>query len=41
MAERGVFWTVRDGLMRLSPHFYNTEDEVDRFFAHFDEFIKK
>ena len=41
MAERGVFWTVRDGLMRLSPHFYNTEDEVDRFFAHFDEFLKK
>jgi len=41
MAERGVFWTVRDGLMRLSPHFYNTEDEVDRFFAHFDEFKKK
>lgn len=41
MAERDVFWTVRDGLMRLSPHFYNTEDEVDRFFAHFDEFLKR
>ena len=41
MLERDVFWTVRNGLMRLSPHFYNTEDEVDRFFFHFDEFLKK
>lgn len=39
MSYHSVSLTVRDGLIRLSPHFYNTEDEVDRFFDLLDEFL--
>ncbi|MFQ5674154.1 MAG: aminotransferase class V-fold PLP-dependent enzyme, partial [Nitrospinales bacterium] len=37
MEKNRISLTVRDGLVRLSPHFYNTEAEVDRFFAVLDE----
>lgn len=39
-AERNATLTLRDGLLRLSPHFYNTEEEIDRFFALWDEYFK-
>jgi cysteine desulfurase / selenocysteine lyase len=32
--------TVRDGLVRLSPHFYNNEDEILRFFDLLDKYLK-
>jgi selenocysteine lyase/cysteine desulfurase len=41
MAENRVSLTVRDGLVRLSPHFYNSEEEVDRFFELLDRFPAK
>ena len=30
LKERGVIVDYRPGFVRVSPHFYNTEDEVDR-----------
>ena len=40
MHDHDVSLTVRDGLVRVSPHFYNTEDEVARFFDLLDVFLK-
>ena len=40
MRNRNVLLTARDGMIRLSPHFYNTEEEVTRFFEICDEFFK-
>jgi selenocysteine lyase/cysteine desulfurase len=31
LAERRIFVAVRSGLVRVSPFFYNTPDEIDRF----------
>ncbi|HIK58809.1 MAG TPA: aminotransferase class V-fold PLP-dependent enzyme [Nitrospinaceae bacterium] len=39
MMENRVKLTVRDGLVRVSPHFYNSEDEVSRFFDLIDKFM--
>lgn len=33
LAERGIIVDHRPGVVRVSPHFYNTEDEVDGFVA--------
>lgn len=33
LAERGITAASRLGSVRLSPHFYNTEDEIDRALA--------
>ena len=41
MMENKVKLTVRDGLVRLSPHFYNNEDEILKVFYLLDEFLKK
>jgi cysteine desulfurase / selenocysteine lyase len=38
MLKNKVKLTVRDGLVRVSPHFYNSEYEVSRFFGQLDEF---
>ncbi len=38
MATHQVSLTVRDGMVRLSPHFYNSENEIDRFFDLLDRF---
>tara|TARA_B100000686_G_scaffold355020_1_gene469119 strand:- start:3708 stop:4850 length:1143 start_codon:yes stop_codon:yes gene_type:complete len=35
-----VLLTVRDRLIRLSPHFYNTKEEMIRFFELLDDFLK-
>ena len=40
MLKNKVKLTVRDGHIRLSPHFYNDEDEVDHFFNLLDEYLK-
>ncbi len=40
MLENKVKLTVRDGLVRLSPHFYNSEEEILRFFDLLDKFLK-
>ena len=31
LAERGIIVDSRPGVVRVSPHFYNTVDEVDEF----------
>ena len=41
LRERKVIVSVRDHFVRLSPHFYNTEEEIDRFFSHLDDFLKR
>jgi selenocysteine lyase/cysteine desulfurase len=28
-----VIVSLREGLVRVSPHFYNSEDEIDRLLA--------
>ena len=38
MLMNKVKLTVRDGLVRVSPHFYNSEDEVSHFFDLLDKF---
>ncbi len=41
MEKSEVSLTVREGATRVSPHFYNSEDEVDRFFDILDRFEKR
>jgi cysteine desulfurase / selenocysteine lyase len=33
LLDRGVTCALREGAVRLSPHFYNTADEIDRVLA--------
>ena len=33
LGAAGVAMSLREGLIRLSPHFYNSEEDVERFFA--------
>jgi selenocysteine lyase/cysteine desulfurase len=33
LARQSIYVEDRDGMLRASPHFYNTEDELDRFVA--------
>jgi selenocysteine lyase/cysteine desulfurase len=33
LTDAGVIHSLREGAIRLSPHFYNTEDEIDRALA--------
>ncbi len=33
LADAGMVCSLRENQLRISPHFYNTEDEVDRFVA--------
>ena len=40
MLKNKVKLTVRDGLVRLSPHFYNNEDEVLKVFDLLDNFLR-
>ncbi len=41
MMENKVKLTVRDGLVRLSPHFYNNENEILKVFDLLDGYLKK
>jgi len=41
MLENKVKLTVRDGLVRFSPHFYNNEDEILQVFDILDSYLKK
>ncbi|PIQ99106.1 MAG: aminotransferase [Nitrospinae bacterium CG11_big_fil_rev_8_21_14_0_20_45_15] len=38
MQKNKVTLTARNGLVRVSPHFYNTSDEIERFFSILDDF---
>ena len=40
MAANQISLTIRNGMVRLSPHFYNSENEIDRFFDLLDRFNK-
>jgi cysteine desulfurase / selenocysteine lyase len=31
LQEKRIYAAVREGMLRISPHFYNTKDEIDRF----------
>ena len=35
LREDRIFCSVRNGRLRVSPHFYNSTEEVDRLLAHF------
>ncbi|MFQ5584310.1 MAG: aminotransferase class V-fold PLP-dependent enzyme, partial [Calditrichia bacterium] len=30
--------SLRDGMIRVAPHFYNTTEDIERFIAAVDEF---
>jgi cysteine desulfurase / selenocysteine lyase len=38
MEERSVAVSLRNGHLRLSPHFYNDESDIERFFKILDQF---
>jgi selenocysteine lyase/cysteine desulfurase len=40
LREQGIMVNVRGGGLRVSPHFYNTEEEILRFFQALDGFCK-
>ena len=40
LRELGIIVNVRDGAIRISPHFYNTEEEVLRFFDAIDRIVE-
>jgi cysteine desulfurase / selenocysteine lyase len=33
LGSRGVICAVREGMVRISPHFYNTQEDMDRMIA--------
>ena len=35
LRENRIFCSVRNGRLRVSPHFYNSTEEVDRLLEHF------
>lgn len=41
LAERGFTVDYRPGLVRVSPHFYNTMEDIDRFMDALDEVQKR
>lgn len=40
LEKRKIYCAVREGMIRLSPHFYNTKNEIDKVILAMDE-IKK
>ncbi|MDO3378928.1 aminotransferase class V-fold PLP-dependent enzyme [Geoalkalibacter halelectricus] len=41
LLRRGVMLSLRNGRLRLSPHFYNNEADVAAFFTALDDWLKK
>jgi cysteine desulfurase / selenocysteine lyase len=41
LRSQGVMVNVRRGGLRISPHFYNTKEDIMRLFASLDELMKK
>jgi selenocysteine lyase/cysteine desulfurase len=41
LRDRGIMVNVRGGGLRISPHFYNTVDDIKRLFSNIDEQMKK
>jgi selenocysteine lyase/cysteine desulfurase len=41
LRDRGIMVNVRGGGIRISPHFYNTGEDIERLFTSIDELIKK
>lgn len=39
LLKQGVMVNVRGGGLRISPHFYNTKSDLERFFAAFDRVV--
>jgi selenocysteine lyase/cysteine desulfurase len=35
LRENRIFCSVRNGRLRVSPHFYNSTEEIDRLLEHF------
>ena len=40
LLKKGIMVNVRGGGLRVSPHFYNTEEELRRFFEVFDDIVR-
>jgi selenocysteine lyase/cysteine desulfurase len=36
LRERGIMVNVRGGGLRVSPHFYNTEEDINTLFQNLD-----
>ncbi len=41
LKEGNIICTVRDGILRFSPHFYNTKEEIDIVISELREFTKR
>jgi selenocysteine lyase/cysteine desulfurase len=40
LAERNIVVAARAGRLRVAPHVYNTEEEIDRFLSTLDELLR-
>jgi selenocysteine lyase/cysteine desulfurase len=40
LAEDGIIITIKEGKCRISPSFYNTSEEIEKFFASLDYIIE-
>lgn len=41
LEDRNVLVEQRRDLIRVSPHFYNTEEEIDQFIDHLETLIHR
>jgi len=37
--KKNVIINLRDGAIRVAPHFYNTEDDINELFKNIDEIL--
>jgi selenocysteine lyase/cysteine desulfurase len=40
LAEDGIIITIKEGKCRISPSFYNTSEEIEKFFTSLDYIIE-